>query len=86
MLHSKRRVFALAGATLAAIGLVALAPGSVRAGSSAEQETVAEILQILADRGMLSETEHVRLVTKLQTAQSERGTRDVAANLLDGLE
>jgi hypothetical protein len=80
------QVLALAGAILATLGLSGLSPRSAQAGPGAEKEAVEEILQILADRGILSEAEHVRLATKVQTAKSERGTRDVAAQLLDGLE
>ena len=82
----KSQFLGYVGVWILILGVAAAVPRNADAGSSAETEAVEEILQILADRGILSEAEYSRLATKGQTAKSERGTRDVAARLLDGFE
>jgi hypothetical protein len=84
MLDGSSVLFRLLGGVLVTISLAGLTPGTAHADADPAQETLEEVLQILAERGIIDETQHARLVAKAQSG--EGGSHDVAAQLLDGFE
>jgi hypothetical protein len=84
MLEKGFQSFAQAAGLAALLGLSVLIAPAMNADADDQAAVVQEILQVLSDRGLIDESEHLRLAAKAKAA--ENGSHDVAAKLLEGFE